>query len=405
MKRCLALSLLTLALPASAEGWRQFRGNDSTGVAADAVLPARFKPDRDVAWKAPLPGRGQSSPVVVGDRVFVTYAGDPLKDRLGVLAFDARTGKQLWNRSFWGTGPTHCHPKTCMAAPTPASDGKTLIALFATSDVVALDLDGNVRWVRCLNEEHPGVTDGRGMASSPLIVGDAAVVFLENQNVSFAVGIDLASGADRWRVDRPRQPCWTSPLLIPGPRADEPLVLLQGTSRLSALDPRTGAEAWHLDRESNPIASAVLAGTTLYVPDGQGLAAFALRPGGPPKSLWHEKALAMDMASPVVVGGRVYCLNGGILVGADAKTGQGVRKLRLKGPFSASPVAAGDRLCCVSEDGLLQFVNVAPDREALAGSGPLGETILATPALAGGALFVRSDKHLWKITNGGGARP
>src|SRR5205823_1759057 len=119
--------------------WRQFRGTDSTGVApAGEHVPATFAADQNVAWKADLPGRGQSSPIVAGDRVFLTAADGPRRDRLSVLAFDAATGRRLWQRSFWGTGPTHSHPKTTMAAPTPVTDGHHVIALFATGDLVAL---------------------------------------------------------------------------------------------------------------------------------------------------------------------------------------------------------------------------------------------------------------------------
>src|SRR5262249_10342798 len=141
-------------------------------------------------WKADLPGRGVSSPVVVGSRVFVTASSGTRQDRLHVLAFDASSGKSLWRRTLWATGPTSSHPKTAMAAPTPASDGRHLVALFATNDLACLDLDGNILWLRSLHEEHPGATDGRGLASSPLIAGTTVVVQVECQNLSFAAGID-----------------------------------------------------------------------------------------------------------------------------------------------------------------------------------------------------------------------
>src|SRR5436853_461989 len=164
--RLLPLALLPLVLGAD---WPQFRGTGSSGHAAGAA-PAEFGADKNVAWKAALPGRGLSSPVVAGGRVFVTASDGPRQDRLLVLAFDAGSGKQLWQRSLWATGPTDSHPKTSMAAPTPVSDGKRVVALFATGDVAALDPDGDVLWLRSLYEENPGATDGRGLASSPLLV-------------------------------------------------------------------------------------------------------------------------------------------------------------------------------------------------------------------------------------------
>src|SRR5262249_14594580 len=182
-------------LTAAGADWRQFRGNNSDGLAPDEV-PRQFSADENVAWKAELPGRGPSSPIVVGDRVLVTAADGPRQDRLLVLAFDARSGRRLGQRTFWGTGPTACHPKTSMAAPTPASDGRRVVALFATNDLVCLGLDGNVLWLRSLYEEEPGATDGRGLASSPLLVGDTIVLHVENQNRPFAAGIDLKTGAN-----------------------------------------------------------------------------------------------------------------------------------------------------------------------------------------------------------------
>ena len=216
MRYCL-LPLIVLPLVLGAD-WRQFRGTDSNGHAPGSA-PAEFGPGKNVAWKAALPGRGLSSPIVVGDRVFVTANDGPRQDRLQVLAFDASSGKQLWKRTLWATGPTDSHPKTSMATPTPVSDGRRVVALFATGDLVALDQDGNVLWLRSLHAENPGVTDGRGLASSPVLIAGTAVVHLENQNTSFAAGIDLATGKNRWRVERPREPNWTSPIAIPAPPA------------------------------------------------------------------------------------------------------------------------------------------------------------------------------------------
>jgi outer membrane protein assembly factor BamB len=398
MKRWLALPLVGAVALAAAADWRQFRGTDSTGVAAGEKVPAAFAADRNVAWKADLPGRGLSSPIVVGGQVFVTASDGPRHDRLLVLAFDAASGRRLWQRSFWATGPTHAHPKTCMAAPTPVSDGQRVLALFATGDLVALDHRGLVLWVRSLYEENPGVTDGRGMASSPLLIGPTLIVHLETQNTSFAVGIDVATGANRWRVDRPREPCWSSPIAIPGRQPGEQLALLQGPTRLSALDPQTGKEVWHFERESDNVVSSTLAGNVLYVPGEKALAALELPSGGgPPRLRWEKRRLVDGMASPVVLGRRLYSLRGSILVSTDLDTGEVVGELRLSGTFSASIVTAGGLLYCINEDGLAQVVQPGDKEGRRLHAGSLGEPILATPAIADGALYVRSDQHLWKI--------
>lgn len=391
--RLLTLLLLPLALGAD---WRQFRGTDSTGH-AEGGAPAEFGVDKNVAWKAALPGRGPSSPIVVGGRVFVTASGGPKQDRLQVLALDAKSGKQIWQRTFWATGPTDSQSKTSMAAPTPVSDGKRVIALFATGDVAALDPDGDVLWLRSLYEENPGATDGRGLASSPLLVAGTVVVQVETQNTSFVAGIDPTTGKNRWRVERPREPNWTTPVAIPG-EDGKPLVLIQGTSRLSALDPATGKEVWSLSRRSDPIASSVLSGKILYVPGAKGLAALELQGKAAPKLLWEQAKLNPATASPVILSGRIYCLRqGGFLVAGDLKTGEVVGQLRLKGPFSASLVTAGGLLYCVNEGGQAQVVRPDDKDGQVVARGDLGETVLGTPAIVDGAIFLRGEKHLWKM--------
>jgi outer membrane protein assembly factor BamB len=225
-------------------------------------------------------------------------------------------------------------------------------------------------------------------------------VHVENQNTSFAAGIDVETGANRWRMDRPREPNWTTPVILPGKAPAADLVLLQGPTRLSAVEPGTGKEVWHLDRDSHPIASAAVAGDILYVPGGTGLTALELRPDGPPKVVWEKPKLGPGFSSPVVLGGRVYVLRGSVLVAGDARTGEVVGQLRLRGSaYSASIVAAGGLLYCFSEDGQAQAVQAGDKGPVLLDGGTFGETILCTPAVAGGALYVRSDKHLWKIAD------
>jgi outer membrane protein assembly factor BamB len=378
--------------------WRQFRGSDSSGVALHETVPTQFGPEQNMAWKADLPGRGLSSPIVIGGRVFVTAAGNPRPDRLHVLAFDARTGRKLWQRNFWATGPTASHPKTNMAAPTPTGDEGHVVALFGTDDVVCLDPDGRVLWVRSLHEENPGATDGRGLASSPLLIGTTVVVQIECQNTSFAVGIDLHSGANRWRVNRPRSYNWTSPIVLPAKVVGTDLVLVQGENRLSAYDPGTGREVWGLDRKNDPVASSVVAGDLLLVPGETSLAAFALSTAPTaPRLLWEKPKLNPETASPVVLDGRIYSLRGSILVSGNLKTGEVLDQVRLKGTCSSTPVGAGGLVYCFTEDGVAQVVRPGAKGAAVAANSPMKETILCTPAIADGALYVRSDGHLWKI--------
>lgn len=397
MARHLFALLVSVAFGSlAAADWTQFRGPEGNGLAVADKTPAQLG-DQQLAWKADLPGRGLSSPVVIGDRVFLTASSGQRQNRLHLLAFDARSGRNLWQRTFWATGPALFHPKSCMAAPTPASDGRRIVALFATNDLVCVDLDGNVQWVRSLFEENPETSDNRGLASSPVIAGDTAVVQIDTQNNAFAVGIDLATGKNRWHVRRSRDINWSTPIVLRGGTPAEDLVLLQGTAHLTACEPATGKEVWKLTYSGHPMASSFVAGNILYVPGEKALAAFELSGRAAPKHLWEKPKLNPDTASPLVLNGRVYVLRGSILATGDAKTGELAGQLRLKGAFSSSLVSAGGLLYCFNESGLAQVVKPGEKDGTLVGSRDLGETILCTPAIAGGALYVRSDHHLWKF--------
>jgi outer membrane protein assembly factor BamB len=285
-----------------------------------------------------------------------------------------------------------------MAAPTPASDGHYLVALFATNDLICVDLDGNLQWIRSLHDENPGSTDGRGLASSPLIVSSTVIIQCENQNTSFAAGIDLVTGKTRWRQDRPREINWSSPIAIPGKSPAHRLALLQGSTKLSACEPLTGKEAWAIERKWHPFASSVITGTTLLVSGEEKLCAYELQAdGAAPKLLWEQARLNPTTPSPVVFDGKIYVLRGSILTVGALKTGDVLNQLRLKGNFRSSLVVAGGLLFCVNEDGIVHVVRPADNDPVLLDSCPFEETILCTPAATDGALYLRSDRHFWKI--------
>jgi hypothetical protein len=384
-----------------AADWLQFRGADSSGVWDGEPPPRSWGEGQNLAWKAALPGRGLSSPIVAGERVFVTASSGAAQDRLHVLCFDLRSGAKLWERQFWATGPTQCHPKTCMAAPTPASDGRRVFALFATCDLVCLDLDGGVLWLRGLALDYPNATNSVGMASSLVTARAVVVVQAENDSLSFAAGLDAETGLNRWKLPRPPKPNWASPLVVSdGGRGGEggaSAVVLQSPDRLSVHDLATGSELWAHEEACDGIPSAVAAGGVLYVP-GKGLTALGVDRGrGAPEVLWRSQRLRASTPSPLVHEGRVFALSGSILNCADASSGKELWQLRLEGPFSSSLVAAGGHLYVFNEAGKGQVVRVGASGGEVAGGGELGDTILCTPAMAPGALLVRSDGYLYKI--------
>jgi len=380
--------------------WRQFRGPDSAGVSEERGLPTHFDAKENVAWKVPLPGSGPSGPIVVRDRVFVTAASAPQQERLHLLAFDTATGKLLWERQLWATGHTVCNSFGGVAIPTPTSDGKRVYAFYSSNDLACFDLDGNLQWLRGLAFERPLTRNDVGMGSSPLIVGDTVVVQMEDQGASWAAGIDAATGETRWTVDREREANWTSPTVLRGANASGDLVLLQSKSRLTAHDPRTGRQVFRYDAGCSTMSSNVALGDRIYLASG-GLTALRYdRATGSLEQLWQERRLQPENSSPVVHDGRVYVTKAaGVLVCADAASGKILWQLRLRGPIWSTPALAGDLLYVVNHEGLVQMVRLG-DKATLVGTGQIDKGILASPAVADGAIYFRIHQHLWKIAAG-----
>ncbi|MFO0866238.1 MAG: PQQ-binding-like beta-propeller repeat protein [Gemmataceae bacterium] len=395
LRLAFAAACFVFASIAYAEDAPLFRGAGGTGVSSEKNLPTTWSDKENVRWKAPLPGKGLSCPIIVGDRVFVTACTTVHQNRLHVLCFDAKSGKQLWERQFWATGGTQCHPKTNMAAPTPVSDGKRVIALFATADIFCLDLEGNLEWVRSLVGDYPTIGNNVGMAASPTVHGETLIVQMENVGESFAVGIDTVNGKNRWRHDRPRIINWATPIVVRSGKVAA--VVLQTPSELTAHDVVTGKQLWSFTQtRPSTIPSATAGDGMLFVP-GDKLAALKLRGDEDPEPLWMSNKLPSGYSSPTYYQGRVYAVSGrGVVNAADAKTGKIEWTHRIDANISSSPLIADGRMYITAEDGQTTVLELGNEAKVLAVN-PLGETILACPVAAQGAIFLRSDKHLWCI--------
>ncbi len=394
MKTTLLILSLSISL-ASAGTWQQFRGNNVDGIASEGEYPKKFDGEKSIAWKVALPGQGLSSPIILeGGRVIVTCSSGPKEDRLHVICFDEKDGSKKWHRQFWATGRTVCHEKTAVAAPTPTSDGKHIYALFSSNDLVCLDLDGNLQWMRGLTLDYPNASNSLGLATSPVMAGGKLVVQIENDSESFAAGIDPANGANLWKIPRTKRANWSSPIVVGN------TVILQGSKGLQGVDPATGEEKWSYAEGASTTPSSVVAPDgTVYVPS-HGLTKLKPSESSAPEQVWNSGSLRPGTASPIVVGDKVYIINrAGVLNCATLEKGESLWKARLQGPFSGSPVVAGSTMYVFSErKGLGQIVDISGEGEAkVVSTIELGETILCTPALANGAIFVRSDKHLWKL--------
>lgn len=394
LRTLLSIALTTTSFAAT--DWPQFRGPESTGTVADAVIPAKPKLD----WTAPLPGRGLASPIIVGEKVFVTCSSGPSQERLHVICFSATDGKKLWERQLQATGRTMTHPKTSIAACTPCSDGKSVFALWSSNDMAAFDLDGGLLWVRGLTADYPNASNSLGMASSPIVIGGTVVTLIENDSESYALGLDVKTGRNLWKLDRPKAANWCSPVSWKG------VAVLQSSKGLLGVNPETGSTLWNYGEGASTMSSSVVANGIIYAPSN-GITALAPKSNGEaPEQVWRSKQINPSTISPLVLGDRIFSINSaGVIATADTKTGENGWKLRLTGAFSGSPVGSGKTLVAVSEKGLLQIVDTAGEGSVTATLQlPLvkapEELILSTPALSGGAIFIRADSALWRVGDG-----
>lgn len=393
------LKLLTLFLAmcgsVTAGDWRQFRGPNGNGV-SDETGPTLTGGTNAIAWRVDLPGEGLSSPIIVGDRIFVTCSSGVKQQRLHVICFAARNGTKLWERQLWATGRTMCHKKTAVAAPTPVSDGKHIVAIFSSNDIACFDLDGNLVWFRGLGRDYPNASNSLGMSSSLVTAAGVVVAQVESESDAFTVGLDLHTGLNRWKLERHKDANWTSPIKFK--QDGKELVLLQSPKAVTAIEPATGSIIWNYTNGASSTPSSTLSGDKLFVPS-QGLTALDLSAGPEsPKQLWRSNQLKPGTPSPTVLAGKIFSLNdGGVLSCGDTTSGDRLWQLRLKGPFSASPVVAGNLIYCVSEKGVVQVVDPSKPEGAVSSEMELGETILSTPSIANGAIYFRSDARLWKV--------
>ena len=391
------VSVLSLSQIASGEDWLQFRGNDHRGISLKSETPTNLSKN-NIAWKIPLPGRGLSSPIVIGNRVFLTASSTTDQSRLHVICANKDNGEIEWERQFWATGRTICHEKTCVAAPTPVSDGKNIYALYSSNDLICLDLDGNLKWIRGLMQDYPNASNSLGLASSPIIVDETLIVQIENDSDSFVSGINLKDGSNIWKLARTKKANWTSPI-----RLNDKEVAVQGSEGITCVSAKSGTIQWSFNEGASTIPSSVTSADSaiLYVPSNGITAIKPRKDNNTPEIVWQESQLRPGTSSPIIVGDNIYIINrAGVLNAAKKDTGERLWRLRLEGPFSGSPVSSNGHIYVASErKGVFQSIDINGKEGMLRGSIELGETILGTPAIANNSIFIRSYGHLWKISN------
>lgn len=418
---------------AFAQNWPSFRGPGAAGVIESKhAAPVSWDVDssRHVSWRTAIPGLGHSSPIVWGDRVFVTTAvsSDPksvfqypldgqldrrtdlARQQLKLYCLDKHTGKVLWERVAADVTPRIArHPHNSYASATPATDGKRVVAFFGSEGLYAFDLDGKPLWKRDLGPLDQGAFDVPdykwGSASSPVIYKNLVIVQCDQQKGSFLAAFDAATGNPVWRAPREALPSWATPTVYEGSGRAE--LVTNGTEYFRGYDPATGRELWRIKGTSMiSVPTPFAAHGLIYLASGyyrymQPI--IALKPGAagevrPEQVAWRTEKGAPYMPTPIVYGDYFYAFNHrGILTVYNAGTGERIYEQRLaQGAFTASPVATGGRLYACSEDGDVYVVKAGPAFELLA-TNHMGEVVMATPALSDGMLIIHGLGHVFGI--------
>jgi len=420
MTRRALLALIPLASRlrgASPTNWPQFRGPGARGVSGDDPrLPTRWSTTENIAWKAPIPGIGWGSPIVWGDRVFVTTAvsagqgGEikkgfynapenpaPPKDahRWEVYALDLQSGDVVWKREVHRGAPkSPRHPKNSYASETPVTDGEHVYAHFGHLGTWCLDRGGNVVWAK---QWPPNATVlGWGTGSSPVLHEGRVYIVNDNEDSSYLVALDKKTGKEIWRDERDEQGSWATPCIWENDRRVE--IVISGTNKVRSYD-LNGKVLWELRGTPNSaIPTPFAVHGLLFVASAYG-PANAIRPGG--TVAWSLPGGGPYNTSPLVYGDYYYTLlDRGFLTCHDARTGLEIygkqRINREAGAFTASPWAYNGKLFCLGEDGDTFVIEAGPKFQALH-KNPLGEFSMATPAIAHGSLVLRTKSALYRI--------
>ncbi|MEM1248446.1 MAG: PQQ-binding-like beta-propeller repeat protein [Acidobacteriota bacterium] len=438
MRHILALSALSLAAGAFAsDHWPAFRGVDALNVASDDErLPLSWSTTENVVWSADIPGLGWSSPIVWGDRVFVTtvwsegeeeepkkglyFGGNrmtPSKDEHHwmVYALDRATGETLWEREVHAGAPDrNRHLKNTYASETPVTDGERIYAYFGNQGIYALTMEGEPVW--SLQIEPSPTRFGWGTAASPVLHDGRLFVVNDNEEQSYFQALDAATGEEFWRVRRDEGSNWATPFVWQNEMRTE--IITPGTDQVRSYD-LDGKLLWHLEGMSSiaipqPFAAhGLLFVTSGYIGD-RDRPVYAIRPGaegdislakGETQNehiVWFEPQAGPYNPTPLVYGDTYYTLlDRGFFTAHDARTGAEIygkqRIARGAGAFTASPWAYNGKIFALSEDGDTFVIEPGPSFEVV-GTNSLDEMTMASPAIADGSLYVRTRTKLYRLS-------
>jgi len=436
-----ALAATGTSALAQQQNWPSFRGPNASGVVDGKPTAVKWNAPagENVAWKAPVDGIAVSSPIVWGDRVFVSTAigsdpkqairtgqygdvepvADSSKHSWHLIALDKATGKVVWDKiAVEGVPKTKRHPKSSQASATPVTDGKVVVVSFGSEGLYAFDFTGKQLWNKDLGVLNAGWFFDPdyewGIGSSPIIYKNMVIVQADIQRGSFLAAFDTTTGKEVWRTQRDEIPSWSTPTILEVDGKAE--LVTQATTFTRGYDPMTGKELWKYSGNSEiAIPTPIVGPGFVVITNGyRGVQPIvALKPGatgditlkqGETKNAfitWSSPRGGPYIPTPIIYGEHLYVLqNNGTLAAYKVATGEQVYQKRLggvaAGSFSASPVAADGKIYCASEDGDVYVVKAGAEYVELA-KNPIGEVIMASPAISDGLIIFRGVKHVYAI--------
>ncbi len=401
-----ALGLLALASAAGAQEWPGWRGPLGDGTSKEASFPLRWSATEGVLWKVPVPGKGHSSPVVWGDRIFLTTCLEDREERR-LLCLDRKDGRTLWDRLVASAPLEKKHKLNSFSSSTPVTDGKRVwLAFMEGKDfaVYCYDVEGKLVWRKVAGT----FWSPHGFCSSPVLHGDLVIFNGDQDAVAWIVALDRATGEERWRADRPnRTRSYAPPVIFEA--AGRRQLVLPGSKCVASYDPETGKQHWIIDGPTEQFAaSMVFADGVFFITGGfPQYHVLGIRPDGAGNVtgthvLWRDegKDVCSYVPSPIAWGPHFFIASDtGFASCFEAKTGKRLWNEKMSRHVSASPVAAAGRLYFVDDQGVTTVLKAGPSYEVLARN-ELGEECYASPALSRGRIYLRSVGHLYCIGQG-----
>jgi outer membrane protein assembly factor BamB len=429
----IVIFLSALAL-AGGDDWPGWRGPTANGISTLKDVPTTWSAERNVAWKTPVEGRGLSSPVVWGDRIFLTtdvegeaVEGVPPKHRirgepfrhpdstgmnhkhiLKLMSFDTKSGKQLWERTAYnGTVADEIHKFNTYASATTVTDGKFVYAYFDSQGLYKYDFDGNQVWKMSFG---PIMAEGVGSGVSPVLFEDKVIILADQDEGegSFLAAVSTRDGKIAWKVARKAQVSWTVPVIVEVNK--QPQLIVSGTENLIAYDPRSGKEIWKTEGVGgNSVHTPVYGHGMVFVSTGypsKNVMAVRLDPAaGEERIAWTYKKGTGYIPNTILYGDYLYFMtDAGLLTCVEAVTGKveyESKRFPKPGQFAGAPVAFDGKLLITSQDGDTYVLKAGPVFEIL-GTNSLEEWVVASLGIAGDSIYIRSQKNLYRIRQAAG---